>query len=324
MTALNFCKDKFFCKFEMTMNMINNLTHKIRNTLNHPWKLELLITNNIKWQKLWTSMDTIEDTQEAIEYYKGLKNFNAYNGGYLFIYGILQAITLQQDALNNLNESLFENNLNFKNNYPKLYKIREIRNNSIGHPTNRGNNKSFHRIIRISISKESFNLNSNFINENSEFLNENIQVIECIKIQETLVSNILTRIMENINNELINHRKKFKNKPLISVFPKTFDYHISKLYEHYKVGFSEVDFNVIKDIMQQIKIGVEERYVNLHSLQGLESVYNKLQYIIKRLDKNLFIAKIDDEELSTILIDALSENFKELKSMIKEIDEEFK
>ena len=53
-------------------------------------------------------MDVIGDTQIAINSYFSLQGFKAEDGGYLFLYGLLQAFFLQQDAINNLSDALFD------------------------------------------------------------------------------------------------------------------------------------------------------------------------------------------------------------------------
>ena len=73
---------------------MTDLLKKIQDLCNHPWKRELLLNDKIKWNKLWTSMDAIEDTQLAIDAYLGLNDFDGYDGGYLYIYGLLQALNL--------------------------------------------------------------------------------------------------------------------------------------------------------------------------------------------------------------------------------------
>ncbi len=126
---------------------------RIRDLLNNSWRKEVLFGDKIKWNKVWASLDTIEDTQV----YCSLNDFNAYNNGYLYIYGILQALFLQQDAINSFNHVIFDKEINWRKCYPDLYRIRDYRNDSIGHPTNRRNNKSFHRILRYSIKKQVLN-----------------------------------------------------------------------------------------------------------------------------------------------------------------------
>ena len=73
---------------------------------------------------------------------------------YLAVYGVLQGMFLQQDALVNLG-----NTLRFPiriDDYQGLKKIREIRNQIVGHPTSyrRRKTESYYAINRGSLSLE--------------------------------------------------------------------------------------------------------------------------------------------------------------------------
>ncbi len=85
---------------------------------------------NGDWSKLWTAVDNIEDTQLAIEEFTSLQNFSR-----LAIYGLLQSLVVQQDGLRHLEEAIKIKVPNFKTKYPELHRIRKIRNETIGHPT---------------------------------------------------------------------------------------------------------------------------------------------------------------------------------------------
>jgi hypothetical protein len=305
--------------------MTDHLTNEIRNLCNHPWKRELLFQDKIKWNKLWTSMDAIGDTQIAIDSYLKLPDFDSYNGGYLYIYGIMQALNIQQDAANNLLHALFNRTVDYKIEYPNLYEIREHRNNAVGHPTNRGNDKSFHLIGRSTISKKGFSLASYFpkTEEKSKF--EKIDIMNCIQIQNKLVTEILKETMDKLQLDFEQHKLKFKGQKLSNLIHNNLDYHISKLYENIERDYplTEINFNSVYEVYEKIKKGVIERYFSLEALQGLNYVMNILDYIFTRLKKDLVQNKINDKMELTIFIDALRSNFTEFQEMITEIDKEF-
>ncbi len=84
-------------------------------------------------------------------------NIDGFDAGnkYMYVYGTLQALIVQQDAVKNLTESL-------KIPYTpdqKLKDIRDIRNDSVGHPTKRGGGtgSAFNFISRITINNQGFN-----------------------------------------------------------------------------------------------------------------------------------------------------------------------
>lgn len=300
-------------------------SRNIRDLCNHPWKRELLFQDRIKWDKLWTSLDAIEDTQMAIDSYLNLEDFSANNGGYLFVYGVMQALNIQQDAANNLLSALFDKTINFKTEYPDLYEIREHRNNSIGHPTNRGNDKSFHFIGRASIKKNGFTLASYYpkTGETSKF--ENINIIHCIEIQDNLIKNILTETMEKLESDFQKHKNKFKGNKLADFIHDDFHYEFSKLYKNvgHDYPLASMNFDIIFEGYNKVKEGIKERYFSIEALQGVQYTTQKLDYIFNRLKRDLIDNKISDEFELSIFIDALESNFKELQEMIDEIDKEF-
>nr|WP_315163323.1 hypothetical protein [uncultured Flavobacterium sp.] len=305
--------------------MIENIFEEIREVCNHPWKSELLFQDKIIWNRLWTSLDVIEDSQIAIDDYTNLSEFSSSEKGYLYVYGILHALYLQQDALCNLNKSLFGQDIDFKKDYPELYNIREIRNNSIGHPTDRGNGKSFHGISRMTIQKKGFQMSSSFPKSGEEDDFEDINVLYCIETQEKLLKQILNHAMEKLKSDFANHKSNFKDNKLIDLVSPNIGYNFSKLYEniHRDYALVEINFEAIFETYNNIKKGIIERYSALAALSGVEDVTETLDYIFDRLKRDFIENKIEDKLELGIFIDALKSHFEELKSMIKEIDEEF-
>ncbi|MFT5149595.1 MAG: hypothetical protein ACI86P_002285, partial [Flavobacteriales bacterium] len=180
--------------------MPKEIARKIRSICNHPWKRELLFQNKIMWTKLWISLDLIDDTQNAIDNYSELDDFSSSNG-YLYIFGVLQAMFVQLDAVNSLKLAINEDEIDFKKDFPKLYQIVELRNNSIGHPTNRRNDKSFHLIVRSSISKNGFTMVSYQPKADQSSFSEEINLPKIIEKQADLLRKILDETMQNLTDQ---------------------------------------------------------------------------------------------------------------------------
>ncbi len=142
-------------------------------------------------------MDVIDDTQIAIDYFFSLSNFSVCGEGYLFVYGLLQALFLQQDAVNNLSYCLINEEIDWKKDYPRVFKIREIRNDTCGHPTGRGNDKSFHFIRRESLSIEGFELISEYF-ESQDTIYRNIKLRKMKEDQENDLTDILDKIVKGL------------------------------------------------------------------------------------------------------------------------------
>lgn len=298
----------------------------IRAFCNHPWKRGLLFHDRTKLNKLWASLDAIENSQLAIYNYIDIQDFNAFDGGYLYVFGLMQALFLQQDALSSLSLVLFDREIVFSTEYPELNNIRTIRNESIGHPTGRGNpNRTFHYISRDSLSKSQFSLVSFFPKDKKDIKIEYIKTLEIISTQERLVQNILEKTMANLQLDFENHKSKFKGQKLHDHIQDGFHYEFTKLYEHVGKDYPPAKgcFMIIKEAYDKIKIGIIERYFTLEALTGLPDSVKTLDYIFYRIEKDLFKDKISDELELHIFIDALISNFKEFEITILAIDKEF-
>jgi hypothetical protein len=270
-------------------------------------------------------MDVIGDTQIAINNYFSLPIFSAENGGYLYLFGLLQAFFLQQDAINHLSEALFDKALDWKTEYPDIYLVRELRNESIGHPTKRGKDESFHFIARYSVSKGHFRLMSTYSKTDDSKFND-IDINELREKQENSVSEILDTLIELMEKEYSDHKQKFVNAKLIDLIPGTMSYSIGKVYEgiYNDYPLVEMNFSEIKRTINAVKEEITKRYGKLSALQGLNDVIRRIDYILLKVDywiQNKQLLNNDDAE---VFLDSFSDRFKELEEMLNEIDEEFK
>jgi len=151
---------------------------------------------------------------------------------YLEVYGLLQALYLQQDAAINLCKSLGIGQR--IDNYPRLREIREIRNDSIGHPTKRDRRRggvpmTFGFITRISLSHTSFDYQIAASDGTHEF--KKAAIPEIILDQKRYISEILgpvTRYFEEADRA---YKKAFEMEKLTDLFPETLEYHLGKIYE---------------------------------------------------------------------------------------------
>ena len=108
---------------------ISTLEAVIRQFINSPRKQAGLLSNTASWNTLCSALDVIGDTELAIETYLKWNPLSEIGEKYLLVYGILQVMEVQQDALRFLCESLA-----IPYSRPKeLSEIRAIRSDAIGH-----------------------------------------------------------------------------------------------------------------------------------------------------------------------------------------------
>jgi len=130
-----------------------------------------------------------------------LKQCNVGDNGknYLLIYGALQALIIQQDAVTQMADAL---KVNYTQNVI-LKQIREIRNDSIGHLTKRGykkfKNGSSNRMMRMSLNHHKFVLVKNYPDRHTECVD--IDVNNLINNQRSNLTETLTGIVTKLNED---------------------------------------------------------------------------------------------------------------------------
>lgn len=111
------------------------------------------------WIQLTASMDTLEDAQQAIDaFFEDSSAFASDDAAlvgqkYLRLYGLLQAMFLQQDAVTNMLEAVdLGRDPISELEHEHLKHVRTIRNASVGHPTKLGGNRAPAHVFIVQVS----------------------------------------------------------------------------------------------------------------------------------------------------------------------------
>ncbi len=217
-----------------------------------------LISDSNKWNKICSSLFVIGDANITIKDYF-LEKYPLKTGlKYIFTYGILQALFIQQDAFKNLNQALgfkFEFN-------DELKEIRDLRNLAIGHPTNMNrNSENFYSYIdRHSLERDRFKVQQfNASKKSSEFIC--VEIIDIINVQ---IDNLFISFKGLINflNENERRRKlKYVEVKMTKILPSDIHYIFDKILE---------------------AISDSEKNLGLSMLNSLEETYNSFVDELKR------------------------------------------
>ena len=282
--------------------MINNTLYErmneIRNLINRPRKQHILLQDLFVWHMLCESMDTIEDTEKALEdFLKEDVDSSDAGIGILSAFDILDYIVAQQSAVVELYEAL---TIPYSKD-SSLEKIRQICIEAMEKATEVGDTKS---------------INS-------------VDIPELIAIQRSILRKFLNNVVKNLTKEELEHRKKFEGKRLSSTFGfitypfgKIFDAIFSEKSPHALLVEAHVD-EILRSV-NEFKVGLEEReepddnisdiYENLdYSLQHIKAYFHKKQethlhnkkdayifaYFARRQVRELeYIAQEKDDEYS--------------------------
>lgn len=300
---------------------ISELEQRIRGFINRTPKQHALLKDSKAWNQLCSSLDVIGDTDLAFEAYDKAPPTDDAGATYLLVYGVLQALVLQQDAVRSLAEAL---DLQYDPD-PSLRDIREVRHASVGHPTKRVGQARAHFISRISMTKTGFQLVTVYPDHGpAQFKGVSIQGL--IATQRSQLWAIMNQVVASLQREEAEHKTMFKDKKLAASFPATTDYYFEKIYESIRAGklfeYGLSHVKLIAEAVERFKSELAERggtYDNVEYHLGLVS------YPLQELE--LYFgssgqAKLNERD-AFIFADFTQTQINALRGMAAEIDESY-
>lgn len=253
----------------------------IRNLINESRKHASLLQDESKFLMLCACLDTIGDTHCCSEAFltTDIDKLDI-NNQYVYVYGTMQALLVEQDAVRHLCESL---SISYTPD-PMLKDIRDIRHESVGHPTNSGDAYSF--INRNSIENRGFELSTYYAAVTGRSTKRvYVNVPELIAKQRDKLSDVLDDVIKILEKEKMGHKQKFAGQKLSDAFHNT-GYLFSKIFEailssespHAEIADRHVD-RILK-VVNQYKAGLEER----GEFEDTDSdTFNRINYALEIL-----------------------------------------
>lgn len=310
-------------EIEEAIKKIHQLASQVRNHINTHRYQSVLIEESNKWNQICSSLDVIDDTLVAIESYTN-KEFPEDTGTqYIFVYGILQALFLQQDALRHLSEA-------FEVEYEEhdlLKEIRETRNTAVGHPTKfrrKGENYYYH-LSRISLNKNGFNLLQYNSSKSTEFLN--VDILSSIRKQINAIIDNYSSIVDSLKEIDETHKEKFRNHMLEDIFHSGMGYSFEKItsgIEAHSPGDRDwglKNLEVIKEVYQEFEEALSKRNeINDWTEYDLKEYFHALNKLEDFLSNNDSSLSKSDAHIYSYYIYHKNEHF---ISIAKEIDESY-
>jgi hypothetical protein len=151
-----------------------------------------------RWNQFRSSLTAIRQTHRAIEAYNRSNGELSDDQRYLAIYGLLQALVVQQDAMCHLAEALGTQPV-LMNRHKRLEEIRNIRNWTVGHPTkiDRYDTHSHHAIKRPQLGRGGFSLYSAFDDGREQYTY--VPLLQLARLQRRVVSRLLRDVLRELN-----------------------------------------------------------------------------------------------------------------------------
>lgn len=298
------------------ISVSTELINEIRECINEPYinnRLRLLELE--KWLCITSALDTLEDASSAIDFYVNSGCSSALGELYLHVYGLLQALYVSQECIVSLRKSLLDKGINFKEESPDLYYVRNVRDDIL-HATDRGKvNKSYIYLTQIKLSKSNLEYYKQS-KENFSLNSECVNVIELIDKNNGEVNKYLEEVKNELNEELEVKKEKFSKEKLADLFGNL-NFIAHNLTEN--TFADNWAYEATREILQKYKSGLDERYVSwkecdadVYEIDFIEKIYNGLDK--NSLDKN-------ESCLKDILIDDLLYHFKNLENLARDHDD---
>lgn len=285
--------------------------------------------NDVKLIQIYSSFDALEDCQEGIDFYLQSSDTDKVGEKYLRIYGLLQILYVQQDALNNICEAL-KLSISHKDD-ENLKKIRHIRNLSVGHPTKKetGKTVSHNFISRNSLSKEFFEIRS-YDASDVQFLKND--VLELIDQHQRGIAKLLQNTKQEIKNLKIELKREYQKLPLSNAFSQTVDYDLRKI----SIFFSQIEkanppdppeahFKFILDSLDKLNKILEEKGYQIDTFEGIKELYDEVEFPLNELrsffdSRNYLKCNIAEIKAMKYFYFFVRAKIEELISLVKEID----
>ena len=304
-------------------NEIYEQVIKIRDFINGARVKAELLKNKPLFYQLCSCMDMAEDTQIAINAF-GKKEKPEKGEVYLEIFGLLQALFLQQDAALHLTEALeFEVSIE---EYPRLKEIREVRNDAVGHPTKRGNPvRSWNFIIQHSLSYESFEIMAWHSPEGHT--RTVVKTRDIMQDQQKYITEILKKTFTEIKRRDTDYKARFKMKKIVDTLPDTMGYWCEKMYSAVsrvdELNLGEFGATSAQNALRGFEEELTRRGIAIDTYPGIELTFNELRYPLEKLQGHFSSQATLDTEAAHIFVDFVRIKLKELKKMAEELDSEF-
>jgi hypothetical protein len=274
------------------------------------------------WNQICSSLDTIGDTTYSINDYLDSDYPESIGLKYIFTYGILQSLFIQQDAIKHLSEA-FEVPFDLSD---KLRNIRAIRNASIGHPTKNTvkDTNYYNYISRITIHKYGFTLMRSSEKDRADFLE--IDLLSIIADQLNEIKKSYKMISEKLIEADRMHKEKHKNKLIVDIFHSSMGYLFSKVAEGIHTNGSNRTFGLsmlssIEETYQQF----ENELKNRNELNDyIKYDLDEYKYAIERLKAYLSGSNYNmNESDGRIFHFYLYKQHSHFVKIAEEIDEEY-
>jgi hypothetical protein len=307
------------------LSRIKNLEGAVREFINTGRHQANLLKSRETWNQICSSLDVIGDTVLCIRDYVASPYPSSDGLKYIYTYGILQALFIQQDAVRHLSEAF---GVSQKEN-PTLMRIRDIRNAAIGHPTRQQIKKAayFNYISRNSLSKTGFTLLRASLGNDIQFVNVDMKVIVEEQLKDIEVA--LSSVADKLKQADRLHRERFEGILISEIFHPSTGYLFEKVSQGIhssSKGDTSFGFSMLESIEKmysQFEIALQERReLNEYTRYDLDEYQHAIFVLKEYLSGNPKELSASDARIYLFYL--YEQHEKKFVKIAEEIDDEYK
>ena len=275
------------------------------------------------YERAFTAIDLIEDCQNSIEEFENIPESTIQSRSTLYIYGILQSMYCQQDGLFHLYRTITNKSLKSVYDFFQLYNfnksIREVRDDIVGHPTDRKKGKEFYFIGKGPNSKFSFS----YAGYTPHFRKVDVDLKLFIEQQNEFTISVLQDVENSISEQIQIHKDKFKSMKLIDIV-NNLNYPTQLIFRGIfnNHPLAESGLVEIKEKLNNLKIELNKRY-NEKIPESISDIFRLQDHILHRIDDWISSKEIERNIDAEVFMDSFEKQMNELMDILKEIDENF-
>ncbi|HEY3378416.1 MAG TPA: hypothetical protein VGL77_13065 [Armatimonadota bacterium] len=257
-------------------------TRRLRDHINRNRINAELARDFRTFNQLCTCLDTIDDTEMAIEAF--LQGSEADSGElYLALYGFMQALYIQQDAARYLCESIGVPFPGWRN--PVISEIREVRDirDDVSHPTQRqpvrNGPVSFHSIVRSMMRRSGFTI----VSEDTQDESRSYRYINTSSLwakQAPAIGKLLDLVITTLEERDRQHREAFMSTKLADIVSAVkLSYDFEKILEEIRgegLGMGTIGIERIAKAIMSLRDELNRRGYPIDG--GLKYIFEELEH----------------------------------------------
>lgn len=304
--------------------------YRVRDLVNESRPGGQPVWKHDRFDSMCAAMDAIEDADAALKEYAARPPGPI---GYLELYGVFQALILQQDGIRELMDALEIEG--YPADDPYLKEIRELRNDVTGHPSRRDRGPVVAtQVARGAMTRDTVRI-ARHPRAGGATRFEDVAILPLLIGQERRLTSLLHDVVEAMESREREHRRMHRDEKLADLFPPSIHYALQKVGEAARrrddepgIGFGLMNLSHLGDCLDAFEAALRHRDISSDSHPFIYLSLEACQEAVASLRTRLPIdaGTAGDEDAAIVLrglVTLLKDELDDLVEMAGELDAQY-